>query len=319
MSMLIVLRAGERGGASAMLKAHRRIARTCEAMGMSAHCYIYGTAQDISELESALLEGKIYTQEIPFTSSASVAEEVSKLVVQEKYQGVIIANHSQANAIAVLLAQRCGFACVTDVCDIVKEKHRFVCKKLVYSNNLTATYALSQPFVFSERFAPAQEVRKPKNPVVFHPLPLRPPPSYLLDQQIVSTAQQREPSTVLFAAGMGIHAKEDLERIRSFAQENGFDFGVTRPVAMRGWADIDEIIGVSGTIYAPRVTVAFGISGAAAFFVGIEQSSYILSINTNAHATIAAQSDATIADDYKNVWESIFSSFEKYKIRGSSF
>ena len=74
---------------------------------------------------------------------------------------------------------------------------------------------------------------------------------------------------------------------------------------MRGWAEIGEIIGVSGEIYAPKVTVAIGISGAAAFMAGIEQSGFILSINSNQDAAIIKQSDAVIIGDYKEVLKSV--------------
>ena len=80
---------------------------------------------------------------------------------------------------------------------------------------------------------------------------------------------------------------------------------------MRGWAKIGEIIGVSGEIYVPKITVAIGISGAAAFMVGIEQSTYILAINSNPDATITQHADAVIVEKYQNVLQSVFESIKR--------
>ena len=82
---------------------------------------------------------------------------------------------------------------------------------------------------------------------------------------------------------------------------------------MRGWADISEIIGVSGEIYAPELTVAIGISGAAAFMAGIEQSRYILAVNSNPDAVIAELSDAMIVDEYQNVLPELFEYLKQWK------
>ena len=131
-------------------------------------------------------------------------------------------------------------------------------------------------------------------------------PDYLLRNMTVEERKEQTVSPILIAAGMGIQRKEEIIMIREYARRCGFSFGVSRPVAMRGWADISEIIGVSGEIYAPEITIAVGISGAAAFMAGIEQSRYILSINTNPDAMIARLSDAMIVDEYQNVLHELF-------------
>ena len=112
---------------------------------------------------------------------------------------------------------------------------------------------------------------------------------------------------------MGIQTKEEIVKIREYAKCCGFSFGVSRPVAMRGWADISEIIGVSGESYAPELTVAIGISGAAAFIAGIEQSRYILAVNSNPDAVIAELSDAMIVDEYQNVLTELFEYLKQWK------
>jgi electron transfer flavoprotein alpha subunit len=110
---------------------------------------------------------------------------------------------------------------------------------------------------------------------------------------------------------MGIRKREDIQKIRTFAQTHGFSFGVTRPVAMRGWASISEIIGVSGTIFSPKICVTIGVSGSAAFYVGIENSECIVTINTDESATIISQSDRVIIDSYENVLDHLLTQFSQ--------
>ena len=50
-----------------------------------------------------------------------------------------------------------------------------------------------------------------------------------------------------------------------------------------------------------RIVVTIGVSGSAAFMVGIENCHYILSVNINSDAPIYDKSDAIIIDDYRNV------------------
>ena len=83
-------------------------------------------------------------------------------------------------------------------------------------------------------------------------------------------------------------------------------FGVTRPVAMNGWALIDEIVGVSGHIYSPEVCITIGVSGSAAFYAGIEKSGFIASVNHDECAPIIGMSDVFVIDDYENILERLF-------------
>jgi electron transfer flavoprotein alpha subunit len=61
------------------------------------------------------------------------------------------------------------------------------------------------------------------------------------------------------------------------------------------------MIGVSGAMTKPEVCIAAGVSGAAAFYAGIEKSKTIVAINTDIRAPIIKASDAAVIDDYKAV------------------
>ncbi|MEG1292526.1 MAG: FAD-binding protein, partial [Lachnospiraceae bacterium] len=129
--------------------------------------------------------------------------------------------------------------------------------------------------------------------------------------KVISVRKTEKQSKILIAVGRGVKSKEAVNEIREFAQQQGYLFGVTRPVAMNAWGKIDEIIGVSGSIYAPKICVTIGISGATAFYAGIENSDFIISINSDQRAPIIGMSDVSIVDNYENVLNRLFTKLER--------
>ena len=85
----------------------------------------------------------------------------------------------------------------------------------------------------------------------------------------------------------------------------GAAFGVTRPVAMRGWAPMDRIVGVSGARTGPAACIVAGASGAPAFFWGIERAAFVAAIDLDEHAPIVAAADAAIVADCVSVVEEL--------------
>lgn len=110
---------------------------------------------------------------------------------------------------------------------------------------------------------------------------------------------------VVIAAGRGAKKKENVELIREAAASLGAEFGVSRPAAMNAWAPMQRLIGVSGAMLAPEICIAAGISGAAAFYAGIEKSKFIAAINTDEKAPIVKKADVVIIDDFVPVLEEL--------------
>jgi electron transfer flavoprotein alpha subunit len=70
---------------------------------------------------------------------------------------------------------------------------------------------------------------------------------------------------------------------------------------MSAWTPMHRMIGVSGAMTKPEVCIVAGVSGAAAFYAGIEKSKTIVAINTDIRAPIIKASDVAVIDDYKAV------------------
>lgn len=274
---------------------------------------VYAEKEELENLSLELLGGKIYTLPVKTCLVETIAQSLYKLIGKMQYMAVIVADGSQANDLAVRLAKLLNTECVTAAIELTRNSEGFQCKKMMYNNLLCASFQLPFRFVISEKLVVRNSVNEKLEVLDHVELESCRNPDYILEDVVLEERQSQLVSPILIAVGMGIKSKEDVIKIREYAKCQGFSFGVSRPVAMRGWANISEIIGVSGEIYAPKVTIAIGISGAAAFMAGIEQSDYILAVNSNPDATIAKHSDAIIINEYQNVLQPLLDYLGKWK------
>ncbi|MFP3156401.1 FAD-binding protein [Lachnospiraceae bacterium ZAX-1] len=110
-------------------------------------------------------------------------------------------------------------------------------------------------------------------------------------------AQTIEDAKILLIAGQGIKEKEQVKKLEQLAQQMKGECGVSRPIAMHSWASMKQLVGVSGAMARPKLCIAFGVSGAPAFFAGIEKSHAIIAVNTDKNAPIMKKADAYIVED----------------------
>jgi electron transfer flavoprotein alpha subunit len=114
-----------------------------------------------------------------------------------------------------------------------------------------------------------------------------------------------EDAKFLVVAGRGVKSAEKVEKIKGVAKIIGAELGVSRPIAMSALAPLNHLVGVSGVMTKPQLCITAGVSGAAAFFAGIEKSKYIIAINTDKNAPIVQASDVAIIDDYERVLDEL--------------
>jgi len=90
----------------------------------------------------------------------------------------------------------------------------------------------------------------------------------------------------IVAVGRGIGSEDKLGPLRELARLLGAEIGASRPVIDSGWLPRDHQIGSSGQTVAPKLYLAFGISGAIQHLVGMKGSSTIVAVNKDAGAPI---------------------------------
>jgi electron transfer flavoprotein alpha subunit len=100
-------------------------------------------------------------------------------------------------------------------------------------------------------------------------------------------------------------SRRGVERIGEAARRLGAEFGVSRPVAMNGWAPIDRTVGVSGVRSAPGLCIVAGASGAPALLWGVERAAFIVAVNTEREAPITTSADVVVLADAVAVVEAL--------------
>jgi len=106
-----------------------------------------------------------------------------------------------------------------------------------------------------------------------------------------------EYSDVIVTGGRGIGGPEGFTLIESLAEAMGGVVGSSRPCVDAGWIDYSHQVGQSGKTVRPRVYIAAGVSGALQHKVGMQNSDFIIAINTDPNAPIFEVADVGIVGD----------------------
>lgn len=304
--ILIAVHGGNRKQIEEKYQVISSLDNICRKAGLETDIYLY------TETKESLMDiwdgfpGAVFVDRYWHLEAAAASERIARLFLDRKYEGIFFAVCSVSNDIAALTALDLSLPFVTDAMDAEFTNQGLTVHRMAYNNNIRTCILLpSCGFVVAFTMLAVSGCKmftnKGSHICRIIELPARTAPSYILSEKKKQERNDEMKSDVLIAAGRGVRTKAEIESIRKFAQSKKCMFGVTRAVAMNGWGRMDEIIGVSGSIYAPEICIVIGASGAAAFYAGIEQSGYILSVNIDEKAPIISMSDESIVDDYRDV------------------
>ncbi len=204
-------------------------------------------------------------------------------------------------------AARTGGSSIAAVDKIEPGSESLTCYRAIYSNYLRGRFRLGKkPFCLSiarglSAGAPGNQIEKRQvTESDFWDLPEN---RFTRDCEFTAADPVGELGRAPFilAAGRGVKSREKTEMLGKIAKELGAELGVSRPVAMSAWAPLDRLLGISGTMARPKLCLAAAVSGAAAFYAGIEKSKKIVAINIDAQAPLVRAADVAIIDDYETV------------------
>lgn len=209
--------------------------------------------------------------------------------------------------LSVRLSERLGGSSVTSV-HALEAGEPVTVRKMVYANHMEGTFAMKKgPYCIS--LAKGMQ-RKEAQEGIFHierELRCRKGNDFVVSRETMKeeTAGGLSDAKIVVAAGRGIQNKENARFLEEAAKAFGGELGASRPVAMNAWTPMSRLIGVSGKMIAPEVCITAGVSGAAAFYAGIEKSKLIVAINTDEQAPIMKKADVAIVDDFMPVIQSL--------------
>ncbi len=110
-----------------------------------------------------------------------------------------------------------------------------------------------------------------------------------------------EDAEIIVAAGRGIKKSEDLAMLQELADLLGGQLATSRALVECGWAPAARQIGLSGRTVKPKLIITCGISGAIQFAAGMNNSEFIVAINSDPEAAIFKIAHVGICGDLYEV------------------
>src|SRR5579875_383723 len=95
----------------------------------------------------------------------------------------------------------------------------------------------------------------------------------------------------------GLGCKDDLALPKRLAEEINAELGVSRPMADRGLADKEHVVGSTGSSLNAKLAIVMGVSGAAHFSSGIRDVKTVIAINKDPKSQIFKQADYCVNAD----------------------
>lgn len=288
----------------------------CESSGMRLEAVIMGDA--VKPLAEQLLEygpQTVYCLENPElrTLSAPLHARLLAELVREKAPAVLLLScDNRHNSLAARVAARLETGLSAHCVDLKFEGENLVQTVPGFGGNVMANIV-----------CPA---RRPQMATVtagvFKPHPGRHPAAAVVDvslpiptvrgvREIQACCQHPRESLplakaeVVVAGGFGVGSKENWAMVEELADTLHGAVGATRPPVDEGWAGVEQMIGASGKMIAPRLYVCAGISGMMHHTVGIHKSKVIVAVNSNPQAPIFAMADYGMVGDLKEILPAI--------------
>ena len=123
----------------------------------------------------------------------------------------------------------------------------------------------------------------------------------IIDRQIEERKINIKGAPVIVAGGYGMGSKENFDLLFELADVLGAEVGASRAAVDAGMAEHGRQGGQTGVTVRPKLYIACGISGQIQHTAGMDQSSMIISINTDPDAPINKIADYAITGDVTEV------------------
>ncbi|HUG07610.1 MAG TPA: electron transfer flavoprotein subunit alpha/FixB family protein [Acidimicrobiia bacterium] len=137
----------------------------------------------------------------------------------------------------------------------------------------------------------------------------------VVDRVVTSGGITLTTAPVVVSGGRGVGSPDGFAPLEELAGLLGGVVGCSRVVTNNGWRPHSDQVGQTGTVVAPDVYIACGISGAIQHWVGMMASKTIIAINTDAEAPMVTKADYAVVGDLGEVVPAIV---EELKSRQST-
>ena len=133
----------------------------------------------------------------------------------------------------------------------------------------------------------------------------------IIDRHIEKSKINIKNSPIIVAGGYGVGSKEGFDLLHQFAAVLGAEVGATRAAVDAGWTEHARQVGQTGVTVRPKLYIACGISGQIQHIAGMQDSSIIISINSDPNAPINTIADYVIVGDYAEIVPKLIKYYKK--------
>jgi len=123
----------------------------------------------------------------------------------------------------------------------------------------------------------------------------------VIDRHLEQKKVNIKGASIIVSGGYGVGSKENFKLLYDLADVLGAEVGASRAAVDAGFTEHERQIGQTGVTVRPKLYIACGISGQVQHRAGMDQSSQIISINTDREAPINSIADYVIVGDLSEI------------------
>lgn len=124
---------------------------------------------------------------------------------------------------------------------------------------------------------------------------------------------------ILISGGRGVKGPEGFADMKALADALGGEVAASRACVDSGWTGKERQVGQTGKTVRPKLYIACGISGAIQHVAGMEDSEWIIAINTDERAPIFDVADLGIVGDVHQIVPMLTEALREYKVMQNVF
>ncbi|MDR0572955.1 MAG: electron transfer flavoprotein subunit alpha/FixB family protein [Tannerella sp.] len=133
----------------------------------------------------------------------------------------------------------------------------------------------------------------------------------IISRNIEKAKHNVKGSPIIISGGYGVGSKENFKLLFDFAKVINGEVGGSRAAVDAGFCDHDRQIGQTGLTVRPKLYIACGISGQIQHIAGMQESSIIISVNSDPNAPINAIADYVITGEVEDVIPKMIKYYKK--------